>query len=146
MADEPTGGGPALFRLVRFWSRRWAGQVAAEVVGEQRRLQDIQVVEAVAAAAGAEVSVADVAHQLGIDRSGASRFVADAVEHGYLRRGSAAADGRRAVLALTPAGHELLDGARAWQERVFEQLTAHWPAAEAADFARHLRRLADEIG
>jgi len=49
------------------------------------------------------------------------------------------------VLALTAAGHDLLDGARAWQERVFEQLTAHWPAAEAADFARHLRRLADEM-
>jgi DNA-binding MarR family transcriptional regulator len=144
MPDEPTGGGPALFRLVRFWSRRWAGQVAAEVAGEQRRLQDIQVVEAVDAA-GAEVSVADVAHQLGIDRSGASRFVADAVEHGYLRRDSAAADGRRAVLALTPAGRELLDGARAWQERVFGELTAHWPAADAAAFAHHLQRLAGEL-
>jgi DNA-binding MarR family transcriptional regulator len=146
MPDEPTGGGPALFRLVRFWSRRWAGQAAAEVVGEQRRLQDIQVVEAVAATGGEEVSVADVAHQLGIDRSGASRFVADAVEHGYLRRGSAAADGRRAVLELTPAGRELLDGARAWQERVFGELTGHWPAADADAFARHLQRLADEIG
>jgi DNA-binding MarR family transcriptional regulator len=143
MPDEPTGGGPALFRLVRFWSRRWPGQVAAEV-GEQGRLQDIQVVEAVDAA-GDEVSVADVAHQLGIDRSGASRFVADAVAHGYLRRGSAAADGRRAVLALTPAGRELLDGARAWQERVFGELTAHWPAADAAAFADHLQRLAGEL-
>jgi DNA-binding MarR family transcriptional regulator len=144
MPDEPTGGGPALFRLVRFWSRRWPGQVAAEV-GEQGRLQDIQVVEAVAAA-GAEVAVADVAHQLGIDRSGASRFVADAVAHGYLGRGSAAEDGRRAVLSLTPAGHELLDAAHAWQQRVFGELTAHWPDAEAAAFARHLQRLADEIG
>lgn len=144
MAHEPTGGGPALFRVVRFWSRRWAGQVAADLIGEQRRLQDVQVLEAVDAS-GEEVSVADVAHQLGIDRSGASRFVADAVEHGYLRRGSAALDARRAVLSVTPAGRDLLDGAHAWQERTFAELTAAWPAAEAAAFARHLKRLAAEL-
>jgi DNA-binding MarR family transcriptional regulator len=145
VTDEAPGGGPALFRLVRFWSRRWPLRVSEELTGEQRRLQDIQVLEAVDAAPGAEVSVADVAHQLGIDRSGASRFVADAVEHGYLRRAAAAGDARRAVLTVTPAGRELLDGARAWQERVFAELTAHWPAADAAAFARHLRRLAAEL-
>jgi DNA-binding MarR family transcriptional regulator len=144
MPDEPTGGGPALFRLVRFWSRRWPGQVAADLTGEQRRLQDIQVLEAVDAA-GDEVSVADVAHQLGIDRSGASRFVADAVEHGYLRRDSAARDARRALLSVTPTGRTLLDGAHAWQERTFDELTARWPADEASAFARYLQRLAAEL-
>src|SRR3954468_8641213 len=87
MPDEPTGGGPALFRLVRFWSRRWAGQVAEEAAGEQRRLRDIEVVEAVDGA-GAEVSAGGVAREWGIARSGPIRFVADAVEHGYLRRDS----------------------------------------------------------
>ncbi len=144
MAEEPTGGGPALFRLVRFWSRRWAVRAAGDLTGEQRRVQDIQVLEAVHAA-GTEVSVADVAHQLGIDRSGASRFVADAVEHGYLRRTAAPSDARRALLSITPAGRELLDAAHAWQDRVFGELTADWPAAEAEAFARHLRRLAGEL-
>ena len=143
------GGGRALFRLVRFWSRRWPARVAEDLTGEQRRVQDVQVLEAVETAtgraAGAGVSVADVAHQLGIDRSGASRFVADAVEHGYLSRDAAPADARRAVLSITPAGRELLDGAHAWQERVFAELTAGWPPSDAAAFAGHLRRLADEL-
>ncbi len=145
MVDDLNGGGPALFRLVRFWSRRGPLRVSAELTGEERRLQDIQVLEAVDAAPGDEVSVADVAHQLGIDRSGASRFVGDAVAHGYLARAAAGSDARRAALTLTPAGRELLDGARAWQERVFAELTAGWPAADAAAFAGHLRRMAAEL-
>jgi len=145
MADDRHGGGPALFRLVRFWARRGPLRVSAELTGEERRLQDIQVLEAVAAAPGDDASVADVAHHLGIDRSGASRFVSDAVAHGYLSRGSAADDARRAVLTLTPEGRALLNGATAWQERVFGELTAQWPAADAEAFARYLRRLADEL-
>lgn len=141
------GGGPALFRVVRFWSRRGPLRVAEDLTGEQRRLQDIQVLDAVHAAgrAGAEVSVADVAHQLGIDRSGASRFVADAVEHGYLDRGAGSADARRAVISLTPAGQELLAAAHAWQERMFTELTASWPADDVRAFAVYLRRVADEL-
>jgi DNA-binding MarR family transcriptional regulator len=145
MTEDRHGGGPALFRLVRFWARRGPMRVSAELTGEDRRLQDIQVLEAVAAGPDDEVSVADVAHHLGIDRSGASRFVSDAVAHGYLARGSASGDARRAVLTITAAGRELLEGATAWQDRVFGELTAHWPAADAAAFARHLRRLADEL-
>jgi DNA-binding MarR family transcriptional regulator len=97
-------------------------------------------------ACGAEVSVADVAHQLGIDRSGASRFVADATEHGYLHRETSASDARRAVLAITPAGQELLAGAHAWQDEVFAALTAGWRTADAVRFGGYLRRLSDELG
>lgn len=140
-------GGPALFRVVRFWSRRGPLRVAEELTGEQRRLQDIQVLDAVHAAgrSGAEVSVADVAHQLGIDRSGASRFVGDAVEHGYLQRGAGRADARRAVISLTPTGQELLDAAHAWQRQVFAELTASWSPDDARAFAGYLGRLADEL-
>jgi hypothetical protein len=51
MRAELTGAGPALFRLVRFWSRRWTGRVAEELTGEQRRIQDVLVLEAVDGAA-----------------------------------------------------------------------------------------------
>jgi DNA-binding MarR family transcriptional regulator len=147
MHAQEEGGGPALFRVVRFWSRRAPLRVAEDLTGEQRRLQDIQVLDAVHAAgrSGAEVSVADVAHQLGIDRSGASRFVADAVERGYLDRGAGRADARRAVISPTPAGRELLAAAHAWQQRMFTELTADWPADDARRFAVYLRRVADEL-
>jgi DNA-binding MarR family transcriptional regulator len=139
--------GAALFRLVRYWSRRWILQASEELTGEQRRVQDILVLDAVAAASrrDPEVSVADVAHQLGIDRSGASRFVTAAVENGYLERTPSAADARRAVLTLTPAGRELLAGSHAWQEEAFTQLVAAWDPEDAARFAGYLQRLESEL-
>ncbi len=143
--------GAALFRLVRYWSRRWILQATAhvtkDVTGEQRRVQDILVLDAVAAAArrDPEVAVADVAHQLGIDRSGASRFVTAAVYHGYLERRPSASDARRAVLTLTPAGRELLAGSHAWQEQVYAELTSGWEPEDAARFAGYLQRLEAEL-
>jgi DNA-binding MarR family transcriptional regulator len=139
--------GAALFRLVRYWSRRWVLQVSEELTGEQRRVQDILVLDAVAAAArrDPDVAVADVANQLGIDRSGASRFVTAAAEHGYLERRPSRVDARRAVLTLTPAGHELLAGSHAWQEQVYAELTAGWDPEDAARFAGYLQRLESEL-
>ncbi|GAA5137604.1 MarR family winged helix-turn-helix transcriptional regulator [Pseudonocardia adelaidensis] len=144
---ETAEPGAALFRLVRYWSRRWILQASEELTGEQRRVQDILVLDAVEAAArrDPEVAVTDVAHQLGIDRSGASRFVTAAVEHGYLERRAAGADARRAVLTPTPAGRELLAGSRAWQEQAYRELTAGWDPEDATRFAGYLRRLESEL-
>lgn len=145
--EELAGAGPALFRVVRFWARRWAMHASVEVTGDERRVQDVVVVEAVDSAARLteEVSINDVAYHLGIDHSGASRFVAAAINDGYLQRTASSTDRRRAVLVVTPAGRELLTGAHAWQEDVFTDLTAGWPPADAARFAGYLRRLADEL-
>ncbi|MFD2415266.1 MarR family winged helix-turn-helix transcriptional regulator [Amycolatopsis pigmentata] len=144
---EPVGAGPALFSVVRFWSRRWALRPAGAPEGEERHARAIMVLEAVATTAQAseDVSVSDVAHQLGIDHSGASRFVTAVVDDGYLRRTASATDRRRAALTITPAGNRLLADARAWQEEVFTRLTADWDRADAAQFADHLRRLAGQL-
>ncbi|HEY3873785.1 MAG TPA: MarR family winged helix-turn-helix transcriptional regulator [Actinocrinis sp.] len=152
------GAGPALFRLVRFWSRRWATRVAGDGGGDgdgsggtggpERRLQDIAVLDAVETAARrtTQVAVADVAHQLGLDHSGASRFTAAAVGRGYLSRAASARDSRRAVLTVTPAGRRLLDASHLWQDDVFARLVADWDPEDAARLAQYLRRLADELG
>jgi DNA-binding MarR family transcriptional regulator len=105
------------------------------------------ILEAADSAAGgrAEVSVADIAHHLGIDHSGASRFVAAAIDAGYLRKTSSSTDRRRVALAITPEGAQLLTNAHLWQEQTFADLTARWDRTEAAQFAHHLRRLADEL-
>lgn len=122
-------------------------RVAEQLTGEERRIQDVLVLDAVDAAARStsDVSVADVAHQLGIDRSGASRFVADVVEHGYLHRSPSTADARRAVLTVTEAGQDLLTGSHAWQEDIYAQLISGWDHADAIRFAGYLRRLAREL-
>lgn len=144
---ELAGAGPALFSVVRFWSRRWALRAAGDPTAEERRVRAIMVLDAVdtAARASADVSVSDVAHQLGIDQSGASRFIAAAVDDGYLRRTASATDRRRAALTITAAGGRLLSEARGWQDDVFARLTADWGPGAAAQFAGHLRRLADEL-
>jgi DNA-binding MarR family transcriptional regulator len=146
-SERLDGAGPALFRLVRFWSRRWATRVAGDGDGPERGLQDIAVLDAVETAAhrDAEVAVADVAHQLGLDHSGASRFVAAAVERGYLHRTASAHDSRRAVLTVTQEGRRLLDASHLWQDDVYTRLVADWAPDDAARLAQYLRRLAADL-
>ena len=142
-------GGPALFRLVRFWSRRWARGVAVGVRDQPSLPQHVLTVDAVSASAPADAdgaTVGDVARQLGLDHSGASRMVAAAAVAGYVTRTRAASDARRRVLQLTPAGRKLIDASHQWQRDMFDQLTAHWSERDRARFADYLHRLAAEVG
>jgi DNA-binding MarR family transcriptional regulator len=149
--DGIAGGGPALFRLVRFWSRRWAAdaarqaqQGAGDTGDSAAQVGHVQVLEAIdAAAAGAPVAaIADVAVQLGLDRSNASRMLASAVAAGLVTKAVHPGDARRAELGITPAGQALLAAARGWQDQVFARLVADWPAADARRLAGYLQRLA----
>jgi DNA-binding MarR family transcriptional regulator len=149
--DEPAptvaaDGGPALFRLVRYWSRRWTMRTSEELTGEMRHVQHILVVEAVDATGSGEATVGTVAHQLGLDHSGASRMVRDAVAAGYLTRVASERDRRRARLRPTPSGRDLLGGSRRWQRQVFDELTATWDRRDRRRFAGYLERLAEELG
>lgn len=144
--DAAEGGGPALFRLVRFWSRRWTAGAARYGTGDSGHVGRVLVLEAIdAASAGAgAAAIADVARELGLDRSNASRMLADAVAAGLVRKTISAQDSRRTELALTPAGQTLLDAARAWQRETFARLVADWPPADARRFAGYLVRLASQ--
>lgn len=146
--ETAADGGPALFRLVRFWSRRWITRAAQELTGEMGHVQHILAVEAVHGTTDAseEATVGAVAHQLGLDHSGASRIVRDAVGAGYLTRTASERDRRRVCLRLTERGHELLAGSRRWQRRAFDELTEGWDDHDRRLFAGYLRRLADEMG
>jgi len=143
--DSLEGVGRALFGLVRGWSRRWVVAAAGEAFEGEPHVLDVQVLEAIGrAAAKGPVSIADVAGELGIDRSGASRMVADAARNGYVAKEAAADDARRAVLTITEQGAELLAAAHAWQEQVFADLVAGWPRRDAERLAGYIRRLAEE--
>ncbi|HJP77924.1 MAG TPA: MarR family winged helix-turn-helix transcriptional regulator [Pseudonocardiaceae bacterium] len=148
MGTNVDEAGPVLFRLVRYWSRRWITRTSTELTGELRHVQHILAVEAVdtGGAGGGEVTVATIAHQLGLDHSGASRMVRDATVAGYLAKGTSPEDRRRASLGLTEAGRELLDGSHQWQRRTFDELTASFSAADRQRFAGYLLRVAAELG
>lgn len=135
----PAGAGETLFAFVRHWSRRWQGPDAAQ---RAERGREVLVVEAVhALSRRPPVTVNDVAAELAIDQSGASRLVAGAAAGGFLAVAPSPTDGRRRTVALTPAGEELLRSAHAWQEAVFARLTEDWTADERAAFHRGMTRL-----
>ncbi|WP_255638519.1 MarR family winged helix-turn-helix transcriptional regulator [Amycolatopsis sp. DSM 110486] len=147
MTPPLTEAGPALFRLVRHWSRRWTLRTSTELTGEMRHVQHILAVEAVDTGSEHtdEVTVATVAHHLGLDHSGASRMVRDATAAGYLTRGTSGQDRRRASLQLTDTGRELLNASHQWQRRTFNDLTATWSATDRQRFAGYLIRLTSEL-
>jgi DNA-binding MarR family transcriptional regulator len=152
------GGGPALFRLVRFWSRRWAADAAragaaragASLAGRAGaggpdQVGHVLVLEAIdAALAAGSGAIGEVARQLGLDRSNASRMLAEAVAAGLVTKTVSPQDARRTQLGITPAGRELLAAARAWQDDAFARLVTGWPAADARRLAGYLQRLAAE--
>ncbi|MEU4522991.1 MarR family winged helix-turn-helix transcriptional regulator [Amycolatopsis sp. NPDC024027] len=141
-------GGPALFRLVRHWARQWAPDVVERFAAgapASWTVPNLFVIQAIDGAAGEEVTVADVAHQLGIDRSVASRMVSEAAREGFVERSTSTRDARRAVLTLTDAAKEFLGASRAHQRQAFEALVDHWPEEDRERFAGYLSRLADEV-
>lgn len=139
-------GGPALFRLIRYWARRGPQCVSQDTTGSSRHLSRIQVVDTVSAVLkGASsdtiANIGTVARSMGVNHSVASRMVSDAVEAGLVRRGVAAKDGRLAELTLTEKGEELAVAARHWQEAVFDDLTRGWGSEERSLFSRLIIRL-----
>lgn len=126
------GTGQLLFGFVRHWSRRVAA--GDPTVAEQGRL--VLVTEAVNSLATRDepTTISAVTLELGIDQSGASRIVKNAVEAGYLAMWKGTVDGRRREVSMTAAGVEVLQQAHAWQEQIFADLTAGWSQSRRDDF------------
>ncbi|WP_432511045.1 MarR family winged helix-turn-helix transcriptional regulator [Kineococcus sp. SYSU DK001] len=99
------------------------------------------VLEAVCSAAPSPASVRDVADQLGLDHSGASRLVTDAVSRDLLSSTPSPQDARVRHLLLTPRGEQLIDDAHRWQEEVFRELTAGWSRRDVENFHLLMSRL-----
>ncbi|MFE1644141.1 MarR family winged helix-turn-helix transcriptional regulator [Microbacterium sp. P01] len=134
------GAGQALFSFVRHWSRRWDGIGAEERAARGR---DVLAVEAVHALMQDHdhPAVNDVARELGLDQSNASRLLSHAADAGYLTLNVSPSDRRRRTAALTAAGHQLLAAAHAWQDEVYRSLTAEWTNVERTAFAQAMSRL-----
>lgn len=115
------GPGQVLFAFVRHWSRRSESGVA-----DQGSL--VLVTEAVYTLAQQDIAatVNTVAHEIGIDQSGASRLIKAATEAGYLVTQVSDEDARRRQARVTQSGHEMLVHAHSWQEETFARLTEGW--------------------
>ena len=83
---------------------------------------------------GAPSTVNAIAHEIGIDQSGASRLIKSATAAGHLVLATSSADGRRREASLTPAGRSMLDQAHRWQEEIFAELTTGWSENKRQDF------------
>ncbi|MCW2690330.1 MAG: hypothetical protein JWR37_5220 [Mycobacterium sp.] len=136
------GPGQVLFAFVRHWSRRSAA--GDHKVAEHGRL--VLVTEAVHSLTlrAIEATVNAVAHEIGIDQSGASRLVKSATEAGYLTMQVLERDGRQRQGMVTSSGRRMLKQAYAWQEQVFDRLTKGWSKQQRNDFQQAMTDLVDQ--
>lgn len=130
--------GHTLFRMVRKLSRPDIAHGSVDPT-YGRMAAAVEAVHAVKERGIATIN--EVAAELGIDQSGASRLMSQAISAGYVQRERAAKDGRARECGLTPAGEELLREARDWQEGVFARLTADWSDTERSEFEAQIVRL-----
>ena len=92
---------------------------------------------------GVAATVNAIAHEIGIDQSGASRLMKSAAAAGYLALEASAADGRRREASLTVAGRSMLNQAHRWQEELFLHLAADWSQNRRREFQRAMTDLMD---
>jgi DNA-binding MarR family transcriptional regulator len=90
-------------------------------------------------------STADLARAEGVRPQSMGATVAGLVEQGLAVRESDPEDGRRAVVRLTPAGHEARIGSRATRARLLAERLAGLPSEDRTTLGRSLTVLGDLI-
>jgi DNA-binding MarR family transcriptional regulator len=80
-----------------------------------------------------------------LDASTVSRHVQHLEAAGHLARATDPDDRRATLIAVTQSGRELLRGALAARGRLLDDALAGWPAADRAELARLLSRLAEDM-
>lgn len=101
----------------------------------------LRLLEALAAASH-PLSVSEVGEAIGVDQPRASRLIQQAVELGLVRREADPDDARRTRIALTDEGSRLARGFRGERRERLQTALSDFTAAERADLARLLTKLA----
>jgi DNA-binding MarR family transcriptional regulator len=89
-------------------------------------------------------SAAQLAEDIGLDRSVVSRHATRLAAAGLIERRPDPADRRAALLALTAAGQRAVAQMRARLAAALDDYLADWPPGEAERFAASLRRFASQ--
>lgn len=129
----------AMVRIRRRQSRRQLARAAGAADDPTQRVLD--AVEGCAEPVG----VTGLAELLGVDQPRASRMITAAIGAGLIRRAADQADGRRAHLVLTDAGHARLAEAHEFRRARFAAAMAGWSATERVVFADLLARFVDQL-
>lgn len=136
------GPGQTLFAFVRHWARRWNDDAVDQAAQNGRNVLVAEAVHSVTARGSASVNA--IAQEIGIDQSGASRLVKDAVTAGFLATTPSDLDARQRNAVLTAQGRSLLLDAHRWQEEIFSHLTEGWTEKERAAFHRGMTRILEK--
>jgi DNA-binding MarR family transcriptional regulator len=115
------------------------------LIGSAHRLglSDLRVLRSVERRSGA--SIGDVAEDLGIEHSSASRAVTQVVAAGFLIKSSSPEDKRRTILELTDTGRQALRNTTARRREMVADAVIDWMPSDIARLNELLRRLADEF-
>ena len=135
----------SLMRLRRLWLQQGRRRRLIEEIGQPIAMSVLRTLFAIDSLNSDHTSVGDVAAELEVDASTASRLVESAVANGYAARSPSAVDRRKSVLKLTPAGREMLVNARRGREQLLSEVTAGWTADEIELVANLLNRLHDDF-
>ncbi len=85
-----------------------------------------------------EVTIGDIAEEMAIDPSRASRLIAGLVTKGYIRRDIAQSDARKTILQPTAASRALFDAFMSLKWRLLFDAFSEWSDADLAAFERLL--------
>ncbi|WP_345752185.1 MarR family winged helix-turn-helix transcriptional regulator [Microbacterium rhizophilus] len=107
-----------------------------------RGMARLRLLEVLARSAGPQ-PVGALAEALGVDQPRASRLVQAAVEMGLARREADPSDARRTLVALTEQGRAIVDRSRGARADAVADALDGFTAAERAQLADLLTRLAD---
>jgi DNA-binding MarR family transcriptional regulator len=137
----------AFGRLRRIWESPVLRREFQRRIGVAVEAGAVRVLRAVqrTTASADECGVSDVAEELAVDISTASRLVDQTVGAGWLTRHTSSVDRRRSVLDVTASGAEILERATRVRAEILGELTAGWTDAEAEQLASLLERLADRL-
>jgi DNA-binding MarR family transcriptional regulator len=137
----------ALVAIRRRQARRTLARLAERRLGPGRDTSLSAVLDVVEEQEEAALpcTVTSVAEGLGVDPPRASKLVARAVVDGLLRRQADQGDGRRSLLALTPAGRAHQEEVHRFRREVFGRAMAGWSAAERRQFARLLTQFVAQL-
>lgn len=124
----------------------WRRRVLADLkfVKSLSELRVLRAVERRTTANGSP-SVRDVAEEMGIEHSTASRAVANAVEVGFLVKSNDGDDQRRCVLTFTDRGRQALVEATERRREVVAEFVSDWDLTEIESLTSLLTRLVHDF-